>query len=171
MEAGTKSPLDNPESYPLLGATIKEALRTSKANPSRFPRINDYGWIYKPSSTGQEFIVPPSTIVSCQMQTMHMNENVFPDPWKFRPERWLKTDNYEPSLQMNRDWMPFSRGTRRCMAYQFATELLTIGCHALVQSGILKDGQVVEEKIEVYEWMNSQVKSGNVKLQFREFVS
>lgn len=41
-----------------------------------------------------------------------MDSEVFDAPLEFRPERWLQTN---PGLeQLNRNWQPFSRGSRIC---------------------------------------------------------
>ena len=47
---------------------------------------------------------------------MHYNEDVFPYPKAFRPERWLRGE--EESKRLERYLVPFSRGGRRCMGIQ-----------------------------------------------------
>ncbi|KAK6723926.1 hypothetical protein SNK04_002769 [Fusarium graminearum] len=42
---------------------------------------------------------------------MTYDEEVFPEPWKFRPERWLQ----ENSKDLDGFLYPFSRGTRSCI--------------------------------------------------------
>ena len=42
---------------------------------------------------------------------MHTDSEVYPDPHKFRPERWL--GNIDP--RMKRDFVPFTKGSRDCL--------------------------------------------------------
>ncbi len=47
---------------------------------------------------------------------MHTNENVFPDPWAFTPERWLRLGHKE----LQRYLIFFGKGSRRCIATNLA---------------------------------------------------
>lgn len=42
---------------------------------------------------------------------MHMDPDVYPEPQKFIPDRWL--GDYNP--KMNRNLVAFSRGSRNCL--------------------------------------------------------
>ena len=44
----------------------------------------------------------------------HHDPNIFPEPQIFRPERWLVSD--EEFNKLERYMMPFSRGSRMCVA-------------------------------------------------------
>lgn len=58
--------------------------------------------------TGQRLArQPPSSI----FLSMHTDPEVYPEPFKFIPERWL--GDYDP--KMNRNWVPFTRGSRNCL--------------------------------------------------------
>lgn len=46
------------------------------------------------------------------------NKNVFPDPYKFNPARWLDTDG--GTLEMNEAYMAFSKGSRMCIGINLA---------------------------------------------------
>ena len=41
----------------------------------------------------------------------HIDEEVYPDPFSYKPERWL--GNIDPN--MNRNYVPFCRGSRNCL--------------------------------------------------------
>lgn len=45
------------------------------------------------------------------MYLMHYDEQVYPDPWSFEPERWF--GDYDS--RMNRNLNPFSKGSRVCL--------------------------------------------------------
>jgi cytochrome P450 len=58
--------------------------------------------------------VPAGRPVAISILLLHHREDVYPDPFAFRPERWLgrKPGTYE--------WIPFGGGTRRCLGAALA---------------------------------------------------
>ncbi|KAI1752747.1 putative cytochrome P450 [Xylaria castorea] len=76
------------EGLPYLQAVIKDGLRLSYSLMRRLPRA----------------------------YSLHTNFEVYPNPFKFIPERWL--GDYDPG--MNESWVPFSRGPRKCLGYNLA---------------------------------------------------
>jgi cytochrome P450 len=50
--------------------------------------------------------------VTISAYSLHMDPDVFPDPHKFNPERWLSED---PDLRMDRNLVPFLKGSRNCI--------------------------------------------------------
>lgn len=104
-----------------LRACIDEALRMS-------PPASGILWREPfPSSDGQPFIVdghviPEGTMVGVNIYSVHHNEEYFPDPFTFHPERWLHdTVPPEKKRTMHDAFVPFSLGPRGCagkaMAY------------------------------------------------------
>lgn len=61
-----------------------------------------------------EYVVPAGSAVSMSILLLHHREDLYPDPFAFRPERWLgrKPGTYE--------WIPFGGGTRRCLGAALA---------------------------------------------------
>jgi cytochrome P450 len=61
-----------------------------------------------------EYVVPAESAVSVSILLVHHREDLYPDPFAFRPERWLdrKPGTYE--------WIPFGGGTRRCLGAALA---------------------------------------------------
>ena len=53
----------------------------------------------------------PKTIVSTSAVFVHTNPDVFPDPERFIPERWLQQD----SQNLDAWLVPFSKGPRSCL--------------------------------------------------------
>jgi cytochrome P450 len=88
-------------------ATIIETMRNRPVIPIigrrvQVPwRLGDYG-------------VEAGTAITMSILLVHHREDVYPDPFAFRPERWLgrKPGTY--------DWIPFGGGIRRCLGAALA---------------------------------------------------
>ena len=51
----------------------------------------------------------------------HQNEDIFPEPYTFRPERWLETgEGSEAASRPRFAYFPFGAGTRVCIGEHFA---------------------------------------------------
>jgi cytochrome P450 len=75
--------------------------------------------------------IPAGTDLACAMLITHHREDVFPEPSRFRPERFLSGSEV-PSY----GWLPFGGGVRRCIGASFAQfEMATI-LRVLVQSPV-----------------------------------
>jgi cytochrome P450 len=61
-----------------------------------------------------EYVVPAGSAVSISILLVHHREDLYDEPFAFRPERWVdrKPGTYE--------WIPFGGGTRRCLGAQLA---------------------------------------------------
>ncbi|HEX5929322.1 MAG TPA: cytochrome P450 [Solirubrobacterales bacterium] len=97
-----------------LGATVKEVLRLR-------PVIVDVGRKLTAPATIGDYELLAGSFVLAAIAALHYREDVFPEPYEFRPERFLdgKADNYA--------WIPFGGGVRRCIGAAFAEyEMRTI---------------------------------------------
>jgi cytochrome P450 len=56
------------------------------------------------------------TSVSICTSFLHHNENIFPDPMTFIPERWLEPN----SRELDNHMVSFSRGPRSCIGIKWA---------------------------------------------------
>jgi cytochrome P450 len=74
-----------------------------------------------------EYVLPAGTAVSISILLVHHREDVYPDPFVFRPERWLdqKPGTYE--------WLPFGGGTRRCLGAALAMAEQQVVLRAIAQ--------------------------------------
>lgn len=76
----------------------------------RLPRCSpDVALQYK------QWTIPKGTPVGMAAYSLHTDPEVYPEPFKFIPERWL--GDYDP--KMNRNWVPFSRGSRNCLGIKY----------------------------------------------------
>lgn len=88
-------------------ATIVEAMRSRPVVPIIGRRVT------VPWRLGA-YVVPAGSAVSISVLLLHHREDLYPEPFAFRPERWLgrKPGTYE--------WIPFGGGTRRCLGAALA---------------------------------------------------
>ncbi|KAK3349178.1 putative cytochrome P450 [Lasiosphaeria hispida] len=99
------------EKIPYLAACVKEGLRISHGSMRRVPRSSpDLELQYK------QWKIPKGTPVGMSAFMMHTDPEVYPRPFEFIPERWL--GDYSPL--MNRNYIPFSKGSRNCLGMSFA---------------------------------------------------
>lgn len=149
------------------------------ANPTRLPRVvPEGGWMYTPSDDfaftslmqierrrRNSYFLPAGTLVSVQIHTLHHNPAVFPDPYEFKPERWL--DSPPGQLEkMNRDSIPFGLGSRQCIARNLAMLELNRASAAILESDVLDGAINVGDKIEILEWFNSKVRGERIEIEF-----
>ncbi|KAJ4264776.1 hypothetical protein NW762_005019 [Fusarium torreyae] len=97
----------------ILDAVLNEGLRCFPAIPMSLPRYVPQG-----GRVIDGFSLPEMTVVSCQAMSVHrINDDVFPDPDKFYPERWLEV---EGDADRRRHQWAFSSGGRGCIGKHLA---------------------------------------------------
>ena len=99
------------EQLPYLSAVIAEANRLSFGVTARACRIApDEDLRYK------EYKIPAGTPVSSTTLAVHTDETIFPDPWAFKPERWLG----QAGTDKRKYQMAFNKGGRSCVGINLA---------------------------------------------------
>ena len=98
------------DSEDYLLATIRETLRRRPVLPNTAPRLVKQpvtigGWHYNPADR-------PCLVANAYL--VHHDPEIYPDPYAFRPERFLDT---KPGTYT---WIPFGGGRRRCLGMSFA---------------------------------------------------
>ena len=98
------------EKLPYLKACIWEALRLSYGVVARLNRV-------APDETLQykQWTIPAGTPISQTITLINHNEDIFPDSYSFRPERWLGED-----AKMDKHMFSFSKGSRMCIGLNLA---------------------------------------------------
>ncbi|KAI4592711.1 hypothetical protein KJ359_010470 [Pestalotiopsis sp. 9143b] len=129
-EATAKYPAEVPrwadlEKIPYLAGCIKEGLRLARFM-RRSPRISpDQDLIYK------QWVIPKNTPVAMSVCHLHMDSDVYPEPYKFIPERWI--GDVDP--RVNRNFVPFVKGSRNCLGFNLAWSELYIVLAILFRPG------------------------------------
>jgi cytochrome P450 len=103
-----------------VDATITEAMRARPVIPMTGRRV------MAPWRLG-EYGIPADTAVGISILLLHHREDVYPDPFSFRPERWL---DHKPGTY---EWIPFGGGTRRCLGASLAMAEQRTVMHAMVR--------------------------------------
>jgi len=102
------------DKLPYLEAVIWEGLRCFPAIPMSLPRYVPAG-----GRVIDGYMFPEHTMVSAQAYSIHrLNEDVFPQPEKFDPERWLDVDG---DAERKRLQFAFSTGGRGCVGKQLSS--------------------------------------------------
>eukprot|EP00924_Labyrinthula_sp_SR-Ha-C_P002718 maker-scaffold_13-augustus-gene-5.52-mRNA-1 protein AED:0.00 eAED:0.00 QI:115/1/1/1/1/1/2/39/488 len=107
--------------FPYLNACLKETLRKKVANVTLRSVRND---LEVKTTAGKEFKVPKGDEITVSSYVQHHDENVYPNPEKFMPERWL-----DGKLSESKEfiWFPFGAGTNQCSGRHLAQlELATV---------------------------------------------
>ncbi len=91
----------------VIEATIVEGMRSRPVIPMIGRRVK------RPWRLG-DYAVAPETPVAMSILLVHHREDIYPQPFEFKPERWLgrKPGTYE--------WIPFGGGIRRCLGAALA---------------------------------------------------
>ncbi|KAJ5836395.1 hypothetical protein N7447_002421 [Penicillium robsamsonii] len=137
-----------------LRGTVREGLRLSLANPCRFQRsVPQGGWSF------HQYHFPAGTSVGVSAFHLHQDEDVFPIPSRFMPERW-----FQPTEAMLNHFFPFGKGTRACLGQSLGNLEVTMATLYVAQSGLLEGATVAEDKIEIKEWFNCRPKGGEINI-------
>lgn len=99
------------DKLPYLDAIIKETLRLYAPLPASEPRTSLV------DTKIDDYLIPAGTVVSMSPYTLHRNPEVFPEPLKFNPERWLGENG--DCAEMKKWFWAFSSGGRMCIGLQY----------------------------------------------------
>ncbi|KAF4819680.1 Cytochrome P450 monooxygenase BOT1 [Colletotrichum siamense] len=90
---------------------LVKILRLSSPVPGITPRRVPAGGVYVAGH-----FLPGGSTVSQAIRTIHDNPDIFPEPERFIPERWLGENGWE----LEKWFVPFSKGTRACIGLNVA---------------------------------------------------
>jgi len=103
----------------LLDAILLETLRLHAPVAGSQLRVTPSSNPQSPTSVYGYPNIPPGIRVSAQAYSLHRNPEVFPDPEKWKPERWLETSQ-EKRGEMMRWFWPFGSGANMCLGNHLA---------------------------------------------------
>ena len=115
--------LEQLEKMPYLVAIMYESLRLFYGVSHRLSRIfPDRPMYYK------DWAIPAGVPVSMSIPHIHDNEEIFPEPHSFRPERWLPLET--EGQRLLRFLATFGGGSRQCVGMEMAKAeiLLALAC-------------------------------------------
>ncbi len=100
-----------------LRACLDESLRMSPPVPSELNREVLPGGIKIEGN-----MIPGGINVGTPLYSLHHNELAFPDPFLFRPERWIVSDSNSAAAvaAAEQSFAPFSAGPRACVGKNLA---------------------------------------------------
>ena len=111
---------------PYAEAFIEELLRIASVAPVGVPRLAAEDFEF------HGYVIPKGTSIYPSIYTMHYDPEVFPEPEKFRPERFLGQDG-KTVIKID-SLIPFSVGRRACLGETFARDQLFLFITSLVQN-------------------------------------
>ncbi|CCD44249.1 hypothetical protein BofuT4_P058290.1 [Botrytis cinerea T4] len=113
-----KTPSEEIDSLPLLDAILMETLRLYPAVLGPFT----HKVLEKGAMIGK-YLIPGGVTISASAYTLHRNPDVFPDPLKWNPDRWLDASP-EANKQMMRWHCAFGSGRSMCSGNYFAVRMM-----------------------------------------------
>src|SRR5829696_5950528 len=118
LERVTRAAVEDDTAY--LEATVKEILRRRPVLPIAQPRR-----IKQPVEIGGHTYPAGPAFTAC-IYLVHHDERIYPEPYAFRPERFLDGNPGKFS------WIPFGGGVRRCLGASFAQLEMRIALRAIL---------------------------------------
>ncbi|MEA2170495.1 MAG: cytochrome family [Solirubrobacteraceae bacterium] len=115
-------------------ATVSEALRLRPVVPLAGRRLT------VPLET-PDLSLPAGTDVTPAIWLTHTREDIYPEPYAFRPERFL--DGGPPSYA----WIPFGGGVRRCLGAAFAELEMRVVLTAVLRARVLRPASPSAERV------------------------
>lgn len=99
------------ENLPYLSAVIQETFRLHPGIVLRSSRVSPDEDLHYDDGSNPPWIIPAGTPISMSVSILHSNPDIFPEPYEFKPERWLENP------RLDRYLFTFSKGTRNCIGY------------------------------------------------------
>lgn len=112
-----------------LTATIHEIMRRRPVLINAEPRL-----VKQPVRIGG-VDYPPGVVLIANAFLVHHDPDVYPDPYAFRPERFLeRAGGQAPGTYT---WLPFGGGRRRCLGASFAMLEMKIVLSTVIEGNVL----------------------------------
>jgi cytochrome P450 len=113
--------------FEYLDAVIEESLRVRPVVPFTGRELRE------PAGLGG-YELEAGTIVMAAISLTHTRPDLYPEPYAFRPERFVEGEVETYS------WIPFGGGTRRCIGAAFAQFEMRVALETILRSCELRPG-------------------------------
>ncbi|OJZ88942.1 hypothetical protein ASPFODRAFT_42057 [Aspergillus luchuensis CBS 106.47] len=146
------------EHLPYLTAVIQEGLRLSYGAVARLARVSpDEAVIFHDDKRGKDWVIPPGTPMSMNAVFVHHDPAIFPEPSKFRPERWIEAE--KEGKRLNGYLVSFTKGSRSCLGINLAYAELYICVSKLFRLYHGADDETGAKggRLELFETSNKDV--------------
>ncbi len=120
-----------------LDAVVKEALRLRPVIPGVGRVVRD-----EPFRLGG-YVIPPGVEINPSIRVIHHRPDLYPDPERFRPERFLGPDPPDTYT-----WIPFGGGVRRCLGASFAQTEMRVVLRSVLERTALRAAAPELEKVQ-----------------------
>ncbi|KXT12271.1 hypothetical protein AC579_2041 [Pseudocercospora musae] len=119
---GAKPSMEALLDLPYLNAVFLEGTRLMFGLARRIFRVApDDPIVYYDKKSGKEYVVPAGWNVGISSLAVHGNEDIFPNPFDFKPERWLLEDGVSPNKELRKYHMSFgAKSPRSCLGIHLA---------------------------------------------------
>jgi cytochrome P450 len=117
-----------------LRAVIAESLRLRPVIPLAGRRLNSELRV-------GDMVLPPGSDVTPAIWLTHTRPDVYPEPYAFRPERFLEN---APATYA---WVPFGGGVRRCLGAAFAEFEMRVVLQTVLKARVLRDAGAGPERV------------------------
>ena len=116
-----------------LDAVIEESLRVRPVVPFTGRELRE-------AAVLGGYPLDAGTVVLAAISLTHTRPDLYPDPYAFRPERFLESETETYS------WVPFGGGTRRCIGAAFAQFEMRVALETILRSCELGAGAAALER-------------------------
>lgn len=136
------------ENMPYLSAIIKEIIRWQPVTPYGLPHCSTEDDVY------EGYHIPNGSVVIPNCWAMLYNEDDYPDPHVFKPERFIKDGQIDPNVR-DPALIAFGFGRRLCPGNVLAISTLWLTAATILATfnlskAVDKDGKVIEPSREYH---------------------
>jgi cytochrome P450 len=117
-----------------LDAVVKETLRVRPVIPAVLRHLT------QPVEIGG-WKLPAGVTVMPAITLLHADPRIFPEPTRFRPERFLEEEQGSTYT-----WIPFGGGRRRCLGASFASFEMRVALRTILQRTTLRAEDLRDER-------------------------
>jgi len=156
VKPGHMPDFDDEASLPFITAIVKETMRWRDVAPIAIPHYLDVEDEYK------GYRIPASSVIIANAWAMLHDERVYPDPFKFKPERFMRDGKFDKQV-LDPDHACWGFGRRVCPGRYMAYSSVWMAVASLIyvfdiEKSIDENGHVIEPSHEYISAISSAPK-------------